>query len=234
MSLYPILNQVPPESEQVTHFNYGTQIFRPRAKSLLCGGVFVEVQNVVATADLKQPLDLNVILRVSPGARYSPERFPGLIYRLKRPRTTTLLFASGKMVCTGAKSTRSATTAIIQVINQLSDQGIVIIAKPIPQIENIVASANLNGTIDLEVAAQRLHQTLYEPEQFPGLIYRLNNPKTVFLIFTNGKIVCTGTKTINNLHTAVQILQTTLQEHNLITDDSQSTNKPRAIIEHAP
>jgi transcription initiation factor TFIID TATA-box-binding protein len=239
MSLYPILNQVLPESEQADDFNYKTPILRPTAKSSVCGGVFVEVENVVATADLKQHLDLNAILEVTPGARYSPERFPGLIYRLKKPRTTTLLFASGKMVCTGAKSTRSANTAITQVINQLSDHGIVIITKPTPQIENIVASANLNGTIDLENAAQQLHKTLYEPEQFPGLIHRMNNPKTVFLIFTNGKIVCTGTRTVNNLHTAIQNLRTTLQNHHLITNSNPPTNKqkPAVIVEqvqHVP
>lgn len=180
------------------------------------GNAIVEIQNVVASADLNQNLDLEVILRISPGAKYNPDQFSGLVYRLKRPRTTTLLFKSGKMVCTGAKSTRSASTAIHQVISALTNQGIVIVATPIPKIENIVASGYLGGPVDLECVAERLFRTMYEPEQFPGLVYRMDTPKTVFLIFANGKIVCTGAKSEDALSEATQNLKDTLQLNNLI------------------
>ena len=216
MSILPNLKHVLPESKQPDDLNHEMPILDLTAKRLIDDRVFVEIQNVVASANLNQHLDLDVVLQVTPGAKYNPERFPSLVYRLKRPRTTTLLFRSGKMVCTGAKSTRSANTAITQVINALKDQRIVIITTPTPKIENIVASGDLGGTIDLENVAERLFKTMYEPEQFPGLIYRMNDPKTVFLIFANGKIVCTGAKTEIGLNSAIQNLIDTLQLNNLI------------------
>ncbi|HKM50939.1 MAG TPA: TATA-box-binding protein [Candidatus Bathyarchaeia archaeon] len=216
MSILPNLKHILPENEQPDDLNHEMPILDLTAKRLIDDRVSVEIQNVVASANLNQHLDLDVILQVTPGAKYNQERFPGLVYRLKRPKTTTLLFRSGKMICTGAKSTRSANTAITQVINALKDQGIVIITTPTPKIENIVASGDLGGTIDLENVAERLFKTMYEPEQFPGLIYRMDDPKTVFLIFANGKIVCTGTKTETGLNSAIHNLIGTLQLNNLI------------------
>jgi len=179
--------------------------------------VLVEIQNVVATADLEQHLDLNGILKVTPGATYVPQRFPGLMYRLKKPKTTTLLFASGKMVCTGAKSTRSAKRAIAQVIKELKSQGIIILRTPDCEIENIVASADLRGTIDLENVAERLSKTMYEPEQFPGLFYLMNEPKVVLLVFASGKVVCVGARTEPDIYLAVEKLRDTLKSNELIT-----------------
>jgi transcription initiation factor TFIID TATA-box-binding protein len=190
--------------------------------------VEMEIQNVVATADLNQNLELETILRIMPGAKYSPERFPGLIYRLKRPRVTTLLFRSGKVVCTGAKSVRSGKNAITQLINELTGRGIVIIRRPSAEIENIVASGDLRGMIDLESVAERLFRTIYEPEQFPALIYRMSEPKVVFLIFASGKIVCTGAKTEADVHTAVKKLRDTLQLNELITCNEADIREPRS------
>jgi len=177
----------------------------------------VEIQNVVATANLNQHLDLDAILKVTPGAKYLPQSFPGLVYKLKKPKTTTLLFASGKMVCTGAKSTRSAKAAIAQVIERLKNQGIIIISNPDTQIENIVARADLRGTIDLEIVAERLCKTMYEPEQFSGLIYNMNEPKAVLLVFASGKIVCLGAKTVTDVNLAVEKLRETLEINELIS-----------------
>lgn len=182
----------------------------------------VHIQNVVVTANLNQPLNLETIFSVTPGSKYNPERFPALVYKLKRPKTTTLLFTSGNMVCTGAKSTRSAKSAIAQIINKLTSDGIVIISKPDAHIANIVATGNLHGTIDLENVAERLFRTIYEPEQFPGLIYRMEEPKVVFLIFASGKIVCTGAKTESNVYLAAEKLRDILQLNNLITINAHS------------
>jgi transcription initiation factor TFIID TATA-box-binding protein len=177
----------------------------------------VKIQNVVATGALGQNLDLYSILKVSAGAEYNPQRFPGLVYRLKKPKTSSLLFSSGKMVCTGAKSERSAKAAIIRVANELRTHGIVIIRNPEVKIDNIVATADLNGTLDLEAVAERLTRTMYEPEQFPGLIYRMDEPKTVILIFTSGKLVITGAKTEVGVRLAVKKLQETLEKNGLIS-----------------
>ncbi len=128
----------------------------------------ITVQNVVASATLGQELDLDSIVRIFPGVEYRPESFPGLVYRLKKPRTATLIFRSGKMVCTGSKSERQAKRAVLKVVEELKGNGIVISGKPEITVQNIVASVALGGSIDLEKTTFSLERTMYEPEQFPG------------------------------------------------------------------
>lgn len=178
--------------------------------------IFINIENVVASATLKQNIDLNAIVRIFPGVEYRPEQFPGLVYRLKKPKTATLIFNSGKMVCTGAKSERQAKKAVMKVIDDLKRNGIVIVGKPEIQIQNIVASAGLGGYIDLEKSTYSLKRTMYEPEQFPGLIYRMDDPKVVILLFASGKLVCTGAKKEQDVGIAVKKLKETLESKNLI------------------
>ena len=141
------------------------------------------------------------------------------MFRLKRPKTATLIFNSGKMVCTGAKSEKEARRAVKKVIKELKKGGIIIISKPELKIQNIVASANLHGQIDLEKAAYSLGKTMYEPEQFPGLIYRMAVPKVVILLFASGKLVCTGAKKEEAVYEAVHKLHGDLEEQELIFYD---------------
>ena len=178
---------------------------------------YINIENVVASATLKQKIDLNSIVRLFPGVEYRPEQFPGLVYRLKKPKTATLIFSSGKMVCTGAKSEAQAKKAVTKVVDELKRNGMVILGKPEIQIQNIVSSAGLGGHIDLEKTTYSLKRTMYEPEQFPGLIYRMDDPKVVILIFASGKLVCTGAKKEAEVPKAIAILQKTLEEKGLIT-----------------
>jgi len=180
------------------------------------GRSVVNIENVVASATLKQNVDLNTVVRSYPGVEYRPEQFPGLVFRLKRPKTATLIFNSGKMVCTGAKSEKEAKKAVLKVIEELRKTGIVILSKPELKIQNIVASANLNGMIDLEKSAYTLGRTMYEPEQFPGLIYRMDEPKVVILLFASGKLVCTGAKKEEDVYEAVEKLHQRLEDEGLI------------------
>jgi transcription initiation factor TFIID TATA-box-binding protein len=191
--------------------NLSTVAPRPGRKA------YINIENVVATGTLHQNIDLNSIVRACPGVEYRPEQFPGLVYRLKKPKATTLIFTSGKMVCTGAKSERQARKAVMKVVDELNRMGIVILGKPEIQVQNIVASAGLGGHIDLEKVTYSLKRTMYEPEQFPGLIYRMDDPKAVILIFASGKLVCTGAKKEGEVHRAVTKLQETLEEKILIT-----------------
>jgi len=181
------------------------------------GRRFINIENVVATATLHQNVDLNSIVRLFPGVEYRPEQFPGLVYHLRKPKTTTLIFSSGKMVCTGAKSERQARKAVMKVVDELKGNGIVILGKPEIEIQNMVASVGLGGRIDLEKVTYSLKRTMYEPEQFPGLIYRMDDPKVVILIFSSGKLVCTVGKKEVEVHRAVVKLQETLEEKELIT-----------------
>jgi transcription initiation factor TFIID TATA-box-binding protein len=176
----------------------------------------IKIENVVATATLDQKLDLDAIIRGNPGVKYDPKTFPGLVYKIKRPRTSILIFRTGKMVCTGAKSSKEANKAIKKVVKEMKKSGIIILGKPKTKIVNIVASGNLGGLIDLERSAFSLGRTMYEPEQFPGLIYRVGNPKVVFLIFASGKIVCTGATKEEDVYRAVEDLQRDLNKNDLI------------------
>ena len=179
----------------------------------------ISIENVVASATLNQKVDLNAVVKGYPGVEYRPEQFPGLVFRLKRPKTATLIFNSGKMVCTGAKSEKEARRAVMKVVKELKKGGIIIISKPELKIQNIVASASLGGMIDLEKAAYTLGRTMYEPEQFPGLIYRMEEPKVVILLFASGKLVCTGAKKEQDVYDAVQKLHALLEETQLIFYD---------------
>jgi len=182
----------------------------PKSKAI------ITIQNVVASATLNQKVDLNAVVKGYPGVEYRPEQFPGLVFRLKRPKTATLIFSSGKMVCTGAKSEKESRRAVMKVTKELKKGGIIVISKPELKIQNIVASASLGGMIDLEKAAYTLGKTMYEPEQFPGLIYRMDEPKVVILLFASGKLVCTGAKKEQDVHDAVRKLHGILEDQALI------------------
>jgi transcription initiation factor TFIID TATA-box-binding protein len=123
------------------------------------------------------------------------------------------------MVCTGAKSEKESRRAVMKVIKELKRGGIIIISKPELKIQNIVASGILGGLIDLEKAAFSLGKTMYEPEQFPGLIYRMEEPKVVILLFASGKLVCTGAKKEQDVYDAVEKLHVLLEEKDLIFYD---------------
>ncbi len=179
----------------------------------------ISIENVVATATLDQKLDLIAIMKVFRNVEYRPKRFPGLVFRLKKPKTATLIFSTGKMVCTGAKSEKLARSAIRKVVKELKNNGIIILGKPTIVIVNIVASANLHGKIDLEMAADIMDNVMYEPEQFPGLIYRMAEPKVVILIFASGKLVCTGGKSAEVVDVAVVKLYGILKDFDLIYYD---------------
>jgi transcription initiation factor TFIID TATA-box-binding protein len=176
----------------------------------------VNIENVVASAILNQKIDLNSVVKAFPTVEYRPEQFPGLVFRLKKPKTATLIFNSGKMVCTGAKSESYAKKAVRKVVQELKENGILITGKVEIMVQNIVASASLGGRIDLEKSAYTLGRTMYEPEQFPGLIYRMDEPKVVILLFASGKLVCTGAKREEQVFTAVNKLHQNLEDEQLI------------------
>lgn len=176
----------------------------------------VSIENVVASASVDQKMDLNEITRTFPDVEYHPDQFPGLVFRLKSPKTATLIFTSGKMVCTGAKSEEMSRKAVQTVVQRLRKGGIKIKKDAVVEIQNIVASINLGGKIHLEQAARTLPRSMYEPEQFPGLIHRMLDPKTVILLFSSGKLVCTGAKKEPDVYRSVNNLHALLEEKNLM------------------
>lgn len=179
----------------------------------------VSVENVVASASVDQKVDLNDITKKFPDTEYHPDQFPGLVFRLESPRTATLIFRTGKMVCTGAKSEEMAVKAVQTVVKQLRKGGIKIKKDAVITVQNIVAAINLGGKIHLEQAARKLPRSMYEPEQFPGLIHRMLDPKTVILLFASGKLVCTGAKKETEVYRSVHNLHALLEEKNLMIYD---------------
>jgi len=180
----------------------------------------INIENIVASATVKHGIELNSVVKAFPDVEYRPERFPGLVFRLKKPRTTTLIFSSGKMICTGARSEKEAERALLKLVKVLKEGGILILGKPEIKIVNVVATVNLEGAVDLselyESERDMRGRIVYEPEQFPGLIYRMDSPKVVFLIFSSGKLVCTGARKEEDVHQAVVKLHGKLEDKNLI------------------
>ncbi|GAB6148557.1 TATA-box-binding protein [Stetteria hydrogenophila] len=174
------------------------------------------IENIVATVILQNNLDLNLIETRIPDVEYNPDQFPGLVYRMQQPKVTALIFKSGKMVVTGAKSVMELVQAVKKILKTLIEKGIPIQGRPQIQIQNIVASANLHVFIDLERAAEVLENSMYEPEQFPGLICRLKKPRVVLLIFNSGKMVITGAKREEEVREAVFTVYKILKERGCI------------------
>ncbi len=172
----------------------------------------VKIENIVSTVTLDQTLNLYTIERNVPHVEYNPDQFPGLVFRLESPKVTALIFKSGKMVITGAKSTEELIRAVKRIIKTLRQHGIMITSRPKIQIQNIVASANLYVEVNLEKAAFLLENNMYEPEQFPGLIYRMTDPHVVLLIFSSGKMVITGAKREEEVRAAVYKVYKKLSE----------------------
>lgn len=176
----------------------------------------ISIENVVASVTLFQKLDLQDLQKTFPEVEYKPSQFPGLVFRLRKPKTATLIFSSGKMVCTGAKSERESIKAVRTVVKMIKKEGFLIKSEPQIEIQNIVASVDLHGKIDLEAAAEQLDNVMYEPEQFPGLIYRMAEPKVVILMFASGKLVCTGAKEEKKVFESVYKLKGILEEREFI------------------
>jgi len=179
----------------------------------------ITIQNVVSSADIRQKLDLHEISKKIKKSRYDPEKFPGLVLKLDEPKAALLLFSSGKFVCTGTKSVEESARAINAAIEVLKKHGIDVKRKPLIKAENIVASAKLHIKVDIEKLALELPNTLYEPEQFPGLIFRMKDPDVVFLIFASGSLVCTGAKKESDVKRAVYKLRRILAEGGYLVFD---------------
>ena len=179
----------------------------------------IKIENIVATVSIDQNIDLEKIEQQFDNVEYDPDQFPGLIFRLDEPRVTALIFKSGKMVVTGAKSTQELIKAVRKIFYVLKSKGIVTgKVKPRVQIQNIVASANLGVEVHLEKAAYLLDNSMYEPEQFPGLIYRLDDPRVVLLLFSSGKMVVTGAKKEEEVNRAVKKVYEELKEKGCIRE----------------
>lgn len=171
----------------------------------------VTIQNIVATTSLEQDIPLVKLAETLPNTEYNPEQFPGLVMRIKDPKTSALIFSSGKVVCTGAKSMKKVRESITAIIKNIAKIKIRIRIEPVIRVQNMVASGEVGMDLNLNKLAMNLPNTEYEPEQFPGLVFKMKEINATFLLFSNGKIVCTGTKSEKKLHEAVERLVSVLK-----------------------
>ncbi len=171
----------------------------------------IKIENVVVSADLKTRLPLEKIAMELEGAEYEPESFPGLVYRIKEPKASLLIFTTGKIICAGTRSQEIAMQAIKKVIQDLRKIGIEVKGEPELKVENLVASANLKARFDLNRIVYELEDCEYEPEQFPGLVHRMEDPPVVFLIFNSGRLVCTGARSKEEVKRAINNLKKELE-----------------------
>ncbi|MEK6968014.1 MAG: TATA-box-binding protein [Nanoarchaeota archaeon] len=168
----------------------------------------IKVVNIVISTSLKHDIPLEKMAATLSNTEYNPEQFPGLVIRIKEPKTSALIFSSGKVVCTGARSLDKVEESIKKIIKSLEKINVKITIKPEIVVQNIVASGSVGMDLNLNTLAMKLRNTEYEPEQFPGLVYKLIDPevKATFLLFSNGKVVCTGTKSEEQVNLALDKL----------------------------
>jgi transcription initiation factor TFIID TATA-box-binding protein len=120
------------------------------------------------------------------------------------------VFRTGKMIVTGAKKQEDSETAAKKFVKIIERVGFAATYSD-HKVQNISATIDVGFPIRLEgLMLGHPNNSTYEPELFPGLVYRLTEPKIVFLIFVSGKIVITGAKNTQNMVEALQILYPTL------------------------
>jgi transcription initiation factor TFIID TATA-box-binding protein len=172
----------------------------------------IKIENVVAFASLDTKISLSKLVNNMENTEYEPEQFPGLVYRPTNPRSAALIFSSGKIVCTGTKSIDMAKEAMKKVVKRIREAGVRVPDKYTINVENIVASSKIKADLNLEDIAFSLENAEYEPEQFPGLVYRISDPRVAFLLFSSGKIICTGAQSVEDIHRALDKFKTKLEE----------------------
>ncbi len=184
----------------------------------------INVENVVASATLGKSFDLDEVHEILEGSEYDPEKFRGVIYRVRTPelRTSVLIFRSGKMVCTGATKVDEIYSTVDYLKEILMEHELLVLEKPEVQVQNIVATTDLGHPLNLNSVAISLglERIEYEPEQFPGLVFRMDDPRLVMLFFGSGKVVCTGGKKIEDIEKGIEKISLELIRTGFLPEDS--------------
>jgi len=181
----------------------------------------IKIENIVASTSLGVRVPLEKMVDHLEGSEYEPEQFPGLVYRIKNPKAAMLIFSSGKIVCTGARSIKDVRKAIAKVTMMIKSLKLDVSKKYKIQIENIVASAEFPARLDLDKIAFESENSEYEPSQFPGLVFRMKDPKAALLLFGSGKVICTGIRKIEDVEYAMSFLFKKLKSINALKKPSK-------------
>jgi transcription initiation factor TFIID TATA-box-binding protein len=178
----------------------------------------INIENIVASTQIADGLDIKRLADALPDSKYDPEKFPGLVLHIEKPKTAVLLFSSGNAICTGAKSLEEVDEAIHEIINKIKNVGLPVFENPEIKTQNIVASSDLKKEFQLNSLAKSLllENVEYEPEQFPGLVYRMDNLGVVLLLFSSGKLVCTGAKKLEDVTAAIDTMKDKLSSMGIL------------------
>jgi len=178
----------------------------------------INIENIVASTQIADGLDIKRLADTIPNSKYDPEKFPGLVLHIEKPKTAVLLFSSGNAICTGAKNLEEVDEAIHEIINKIKSVGLPVFENPKIKIQNIVASSDLKKELKLSSLAKALlsENAEYEPKQFPGLVYRMDDLGVVLLLFSSGKLVCTGAKKLEDATTAIDTMKDKLSSMGIL------------------
>ncbi|NPA38327.1 MAG: TATA-box-binding protein [Candidatus Nanohaloarchaeota archaeon] len=172
----------------------------------------IKVTNIVIEINFGGKIPLDRIANMLPSAEYEPESFPGLVYRMTDPKATALVFTSGRAILSGINDIEKAKKAVKRMLEDFGSIGIKFEKEPEIKIVNLVASADLGVHLDLNTLVYELENCEYEPEQFPGLVYRMDDPPVVVLIFNTGRVNITGSRDISVVARAAENLRKKVEE----------------------
>jgi transcription initiation factor TFIID TATA-box-binding protein len=173
----------------------------------------LKIENIVASGVIAESIDLVEFSEKTANCELNKKRFPGAVFHIAEPKIACLIFASGKIVITGVRNDKALADGLAIVIRALHDAGMKPLREPRVVVTNMVCSYNLDRYINLNKLAVTLNveNVEYEPEQFPGLVYRIADPKIVVLIFSSGKIILTGGKTLEAVRKGLDVLEKKLE-----------------------
>ncbi len=178
----------------------------------------LKIENIVASGVIAEAIDLAEISEKIDGCELNTKRFPGAVYRIDNPKMASLIFSSGKVVLTGIRNEAALDEGLAKVLSSLKEAGVKVLDVPRVAVTNIVCSYDIGRFINLNrvVATLSLEAIEYEPEQFPGLVYRIKDPKIVALLFSSGKIILTGGKNLDDVRRGLDFLEESLKD--VLTD----------------
>lgn len=178
----------------------------------------ITIENIIAYTKIANKLNIEKIAEKLPDFKYNPNEFAGLTLKLEKPNAAVLLLPNGKVICTGAKNFEGVETAIKSAIEKIKNIQKKLIKKPKIETQNIITSIELKKELNLSLISKEsmLENIDYEPDKFPGLIYRMDDVGASFLIFSSGKIICTGVKTIEEVTNAIKMMEEKLSSLGVI------------------
>ena len=173
----------------------------------------LKIENIVASGVIAESIDLVEFSSKVENCELNKKRYPGAVYRIADPKIAALIFSSGKVVLTGIRNNKALTDGLAIIIKSLKKVGIKPLKEPKVAITNMVCSYDLGRYINLNkiVVTLNVENIEYEPEQFPGLLYRIKDPKIVVLIFSSGKIILTGGKNLEDVRKGLEVLEQKLE-----------------------